>query len=122
MASSTLTPTQYENLIVEHKGAIARVTVNRPKVLNALNMATMEELRSAFTAIKEDKDVRVALLTGSGEKAFIAGADIGELSKHDAISGKEYTHKGQSVLEDRKSTRLNSSHSSISYAVFCLKK
>ncbi len=99
MASSTLTPTQYENLIVEHKGAIARVTVNRPKVLNALNMATMEELRSAFTVIKEDKDVRVALLTGSGEKAFIAGADIGELSKHDAISGKEYTHKGQSVLD-----------------------
>jgi enoyl-CoA hydratase len=99
MASSTLTPTQFENLLVEHKGAIARVTVNRPNVLNALNMATMEELRSAFTAIKEDRNVRVALLTGSGEKAFIAGADIGELSKNDAIAAKEYTHKGQSVLD-----------------------
>src|SRR3974390_2137747 len=89
----------YENILLEKKNSIAYVTVNRPKVLNALNMATMEELRAAFTDIKSDASVRVAILTGSGEKAFIAGADIGELSKHDAISGKEYTHKGQSVLD-----------------------
>jgi enoyl-CoA hydratase len=89
----------FENILFEKKGAIAYVTVNRPKVLNALNMATMEELRTAFTAIKDDRETRVAILTGSGEKAFIAGADIGELSKHDAISGKEYTHRGQSVLD-----------------------
>jgi len=89
----------FENILVEKKNAIAYVTVNRPKVLNALNMATMEELRAAFTDIKGDAAVRVVIFTGSGEKAFIAGADIAELSKHDAISGKEYTHKGQSVLD-----------------------
>ena len=88
----------YENILLEKKSSIAYVTVNRPKVLNALNMATMEELRSAFHDIKSDANVRVAVLTGSGEKAFIAGADISELAKQDAIMGKEYTHRGQSVL------------------------
>ncbi len=88
----------YENILVEKKNSIAYVTVNRPKVLNALNMATMEELRGAFHDIKGDDSVRVAILTGSGEKAFIAGADIGELAKHDSVTGKAYTHKGQSVL------------------------
>ena len=88
----------FENLLVEKKNSIGYVTVNRPKVLNALNMATMEELRSAFHDIKKDDAIRVVIFTGSGEKAFIAGADIGELSKHNAVSGKEYTHKGQSVL------------------------
>ena len=88
----------YENILLEKKNSIAYVTVNRPKVLNALNMATMEELRAAFHDIKNDAGVRVVILTGSGEKAFIAGADIGELAKHDAVSGKEYTHRGQSVL------------------------
>src|SRR3989454_1053776 len=86
------------NILCEKKNSIAYVTVNRPKVLNALNMATMEELRSAFHDIKNDTGVRVVILTGAGEKAFIAGADIGELAKHDAVSGKEYTHRGQSVL------------------------
>src|SRR3989442_14386418 len=88
----------YENILVEKKNAIAYVTVNRPKVLNALNMATMEELRAAFHDIKGDAAIRVVIFTGAGEKAFIAGADIGELAKHDAVSGKEYTHRGQSVL------------------------
>src|ERR1041385_6609429 len=97
MASSAVN-TSFENITYEKKGAIGYVTVNRPKVLNALNMATMEELRQAFHSIKGDTEIRVVILTGSGEKAFVAGADIGELSKHDAVSGKEYTHKGQSVL------------------------
>ncbi len=88
----------YENILVDKKNAIAYVTVNRPKVLNALNMATMEELRAAFHDIKNDAAIRVVIFTGAGEKAFIAGADIGELAKHDAVSGKEYTHRGQSVL------------------------
>src|SRR5213079_496985 len=88
----------FSNILFEKKNAIAYVTVNRPKVLNALNMATMEELRTAFHDIKNDASVRVIILTGAGEKAFIAGADIGELAKHDAVSGKEYTHRGQSVL------------------------
>src|SRR5947208_10445825 len=87
------------NILFEKKNSIAYLTVNRPKVLNALNMATMEELRSAFTAIEEDRTARVAIITGAGEKAFIAGADIGELAKHDPVSAKEYTHRGQSVLD-----------------------
>jgi enoyl-CoA hydratase len=89
----------YENILLEKKNSIAYVTVNRPKVLNALNMATMEDLRAAFTDIKADASTRVAILTGSGEKAFIAGADIGELAKNDPITAKEYTHRGQSVLD-----------------------
>jgi enoyl-CoA hydratase len=88
----------FSNILFEKKNAIAYITVNRPKVLNALNMATMEELRAAFHDIKNDAEVRVVILIGAGEKAFIAGADIGELAKHDAVSGKEYTHRGQSVL------------------------
>jgi len=90
---------ELQNLLFEKKNSIAYVTVNRPKVLNALNMATMEELRAAFTDIKNDSAIRVAILTGSGEKAFVAGADISELAKHDTVSGKEYTHRGQSVLD-----------------------
>src|SRR5712675_3025942 len=89
----------YENILVEKKNSIAYITVNRPKVLNALNMATMEELRSAFHDIKNDKGIRVVILTGAGEKAFVAGADIGELAKQDAVSGKEYAHRGQAVLD-----------------------
>ncbi len=88
----------FENILFEKKNSIAYVTVNRPKVLNALNMATMDELRAAFHNIKNDGSVRVVILTGAGEKAFIAGADINELAAHTAVSGKEYTHRGQSVL------------------------
>ena len=88
----------FENILLEKKNSIAYVTVNRPKVLNALNMATMEELRAAFHDIKNDASIRVVIMTGAGEKAFIAGADIGELAKHDPVSAKAYTHRGQSVL------------------------
>jgi enoyl-CoA hydratase/carnithine racemase len=89
----------YQNIKFEVRNQIAYITINRPDKLNALNMATMEELRAAFTAIKDDASVRVAILTGEGPKAFVAGADIGELSKHNTISAKEYTHKGQAVLD-----------------------
>ncbi len=89
----------YENILLEKKNRIAYVTINRPAKLNALNMATMEELRSAFMDIKSDGQIRVVLLTGAGDKAFIAGADIAELAKNDVVMGKEYTHRGQSVLD-----------------------
>ncbi len=89
----------YQNIKFEAKGPIAYVTINRPDKLNALNMAVMEELRTAFTGVKDDSAIRVVILTGTGEKAFVAGADIGELSKHNTVSAKEYTHKGQSVLD-----------------------
>ena len=88
----------FENILLEKKNSIAYVTINRPKVLNALNMATMEELRAAFHDIKNDDGVRVVILTGSGEKAFVAGADISEFAVQDAVMGKKYAHRGQSVL------------------------
>ncbi len=89
----------FETILYDKKNSIAYVTVNRPKVLNALNMATMEELRAAFTAARDDREVRVVILTGAGEKAFVAGADINELARHNPVEAKEYTHKGQSVLD-----------------------
>src|SRR5512137_2350547 len=89
----------YENILSDKKNAIAYITVNRPKVLNALNMATMEELRAAFTEAKNDPDVRVVIVTGAGEKAFIAGADIGELAQQDPVSGKRFAHRGQATLD-----------------------
>lgn len=89
----------FENLRYEKKDEIATVTVNRPQVLNALNMATMEELRQVLTAVKNDAEVRVLLLTGAGEKAFVAGADIKELATHNAVTGKEYTHRGQAIID-----------------------
>jgi len=98
MRDGVLQPMTFENILFSTKNSIAYVTVNRPKVLNALNMAMMEELRTAFHEIKNDKTIRAVILTGAGEKAFIAGADIAELSKQDAITAKEYTHRGQSVL------------------------
>src|SRR5438270_5714992 len=88
-----------ENLKLEKKNAIAYVTIDRPKVLNALNMATMQELWQVFSDLKEDKEIRVVILTGSGEKAFVAGADINELAKNDPVEAKAYTHKGQATLD-----------------------
>jgi len=88
----------FENILLEKKNSIAYVTVNRPKVLNALNGATVEELRAAFHDIKKDAETRVVILTGSGEKAFVAGADIGELAQRDPVSGKEFAQRGQSVF------------------------
>src|SRR5207248_10807280 len=87
----------FQNILFDKKNSIAYVTINRPDKLNALNMATMQELRSAFEAIRDDSATRVAILTGAGEKAFVAGADIGELNKQDPVQAKEYTHCGQAV-------------------------
>jgi enoyl-CoA hydratase len=89
----------FENVLFEKKNGIGYVTVNRPKALNALNMATMEELRAAFTDIQRDGAVRTAILTGAGDKAFVAGADIHELAQQDAISGKAFALRGQAVLD-----------------------
>ena len=88
-----------ETVKLEKKGPIAYVTIDRPKVLNALNMATMEELGEVFTDLAADREVRVVILTGSGEKAFVAGADINELQKNNPVEAKAYTHRGQAVLD-----------------------
>src|ERR1700739_2895740 len=89
----------FQNIRLEKKNQIAYVTIDRPKVLNALNMATMQELQQAFGAIKDDAEVRVVILTGAGEKAFVAGADISEISQQSPVSAKEYTHRGQAIVD-----------------------
>ena len=88
----------YENILVEKAGAAATVTVNRPKVLNALNQRTLEELASAFDALEADAEVRCIVVTGAGEKAFVAGADINELAKMQALEAKAKAFFGQQVF------------------------
>ena len=88
----------YENLIFEKKDHVGTVTFNRPKVLNALNRPTMDELDALLTEARADADVRVLILTGAGDKAFVAGADINELARQVPTSGRETALYGQSVL------------------------
>jgi len=88
----------YENILYEKKDGIATITFNRPKVLNALNRRTVEELQRALLDVRDDADVRVVILTGAGEKAFVAGADIGELAQQTPVLGKEFSLFGQSVF------------------------
>jgi enoyl-CoA hydratase/carnithine racemase len=87
------------NVLYEKKGAIAYVTVNRPKSLNALNTPTWEDLRTAFEDARNDPTVRGVILTGAGNKAFIAGADIGELARATAIEAERSSRFGQAVLD-----------------------
>jgi enoyl-CoA hydratase/carnithine racemase len=87
-----------ENLLYEKKDAIAYVTLNRPKVLNALNQGTWENLRTAFEDARDDAAVRGVILTGAGDKAFIAGADIGELAHVTAVEAEKSSSYGQAVL------------------------
>ena len=96
--SATATESSLENVLYEKKGAIAYVTLNRPKVLNALNTKTWEDLRTAFEAARDDDEVRGVILTGAGDKAFIAGADISELAHLSAVEAEESSSFGQQVL------------------------
>jgi len=98
LMSSQRAEATLENVLYEKKGAIAYVTLNRPKVLNALNQRTWQDLRAAFEDARDDADVRGAILTGAGDKAFIAGADIGELSRVTAVEAEESSTFGQGVL------------------------
>src|SRR5712692_7219335 len=97
-ASGRLRGMAYENLLYEKRDQIAFLTFNRPKVLNALNRKTMEELGHILADAREDSEVRVLILTGAGEKAFVAGADISELAIQTPVSGKETALFGQGVL------------------------
>lgn len=87
-----------ENLLVEKRDGIAFITFNRPKVLNALNRQTIEELHRVLLDARDDTAVRVLILTGSGEKAFVAGADINELAQQTPVNGKEFSLYGQRVF------------------------
>jgi enoyl-CoA hydratase len=90
----------YQNILLEIKNHTALVTVNRPDKLNALNGQTIDELENVFNLIKNNPEVFVVVITGSGEKAFVAGADIAELNKLDVISAKEFSEKGNRVFRD----------------------
>ena len=88
----------FENLLYEKKDGVAYVTVNRPQVLNALNQATFTELGAAFAEAGADPAVKGVILTGAGDKAFIAGADISELARATAVEALESARHGQEVL------------------------
>ncbi len=87
------------NLLVEREGAVAVVTINRPAVRNALNGDTMRELREVMEELRHDASVRAIVLTGAGDKAFVAGADINELAVLSPVEGKEHARSGQAVLD-----------------------
>src|SRR4051812_22134493 len=89
----------FDTLLLERDGASATVTINRPKVLNALNSQTLDDLRRAILELKQDAAVRVVILTGAGEKAFVAGADINELAVQTPTGGREHALAGQHVLD-----------------------
>lgn len=88
----------YKNIYIEEEGALATITIDRPKKLNALNKATIAELHNAFKELDADKDIKVIIITGSGEKAFVAGADISEFSDFDVAQGGALAAKGHEVL------------------------
>jgi len=90
----------YNNILVSNKDGVATITINRPKKLNALNKETIYELHSAFKDADSDGDIRVIILTGSGEKAFVAGADISEFSDFDVKEGANLSRQGQELLFD----------------------
>jgi len=95
---STATETTFVNIVYEKKGAIAYVTLNRPKVMNALSHDTWEDLEAAFHDARDDDAVRGVILTGAGDKAFIAGADISELAHVTAVEAEQSSAYGQKVL------------------------
>jgi len=88
-----------ENILADRDGAVATITINRPKVLNALNAQTLDELRRTVLALTHDPAVRVAILTGSGDKAFVAGADINELAAQTPTAGRDHAMSGQHVFD-----------------------
>jgi enoyl-CoA hydratase len=90
---------QFSNLILETSDGIATVTVNRPQALNALNEPTLQELLCCFEGLERDPAVRVAILTGAGEKAFVAGADIAAMQAMDAVAARRFALLGQQVMK-----------------------
>lgn len=89
-----------ENIILEHEKGVATIFINRPEKLNALNKATIQELHETLKLVDENPDIRVIIITGSGEKAFVAGADIAEFAHFSAEQGAQLAAKGQQILFD----------------------
>ena len=89
----------FENLLLERDGAVVVITINRPRVLNALNSQTLDDLRRALLTCQSDRAVRAVVITGAGDRAFVAGADIRELATESQAHGKAYAQRGQQVLD-----------------------
>lgn len=89
---------EYRNLLLERKNHIAILTINRPDKLNALNNETLDEIKDCLLAVQNDENVYVMIITGAGEKAFVAGADISELAELNLESAKVFSEKGQSIF------------------------
>src|SRR3989442_1134769 len=89
----------YQTLLCDKRDGISTVTVNRPEKLNALNRTVLEELNDCFLTLQSDREVRAVILTGAGEKAFVAGADINELAVQTPLEGKEKSVRGQNILD-----------------------
>jgi enoyl-CoA hydratase len=89
----------YENLLVERDGAVLVVTINRPKVLNALNAGTLTDLEAVLDGEAADDAIRAIVLTGAGEKSFVAGADINELAVQTPVAGREHARRGQRLFD-----------------------
>ncbi len=98
MSSSAIAGLSLETVLYEKKGGIAYVTLNRPKVLNALNKTAIADLRAAFESARDDSEVHGVILTGAGDKAFIAGADINEVATDTPVQAEEKTRRGQDVM------------------------
>jgi enoyl-CoA hydratase len=97
--SSLASALRLENVVYDKKGPIGYVTLNRPKVMNALNKATINELQGVFEDARNDSAVRGVILTGAGEKAFAAGADIAEIANNTAVEAEEATRRGQALTD-----------------------
>ncbi len=89
---------EYENIVFDVENGIATITFNRPKALNALNNALLDEFSTALDKISQNEDIRVLILTGAGEKSFVAGADITELATFGPLQAKVFAKKGQSII------------------------
>jgi enoyl-CoA hydratase/carnithine racemase len=89
----------FENLLLAREAAVAVVTINRPQVLNALNAATLDELRHAIVDVTHDASVRAVIITGAGEKSFVAGADIAELAAQRPSESRDHARRGQQVFD-----------------------
>src|SRR5512146_895482 len=94
----TRTAMAFRNLLIDDRGAVRRITINRPDKLNALNRETIGELGSAFEQARQDDAVRVIVLAGSGEKAFVAGADISELATSTPLQAQAFSRAGQGMM------------------------
>src|SRR5690606_26331926 len=89
---------EFENIDLVNNNGILIITIDRVDKLNSLNIATVEELRTAIQTVYDDKEIKGVIITGRGEKAFVAGADIAEIAELNEVNGRKFSENGQEVL------------------------